>query len=94
MRIAVPFLLLPWLPGLALFIPAGSLPLVGDRIVVGVLVGLVVALCSAALARADGAPFGKAVLCAAATAALSLVAFAVIVGITFTVACGSGGGSC
>ncbi len=94
MRIVVSFVLLPWLPGSALFISPGPLPVVRDRIVVGVLVGIAVALCSAALARADGASLGKAGLCAAATAALSLVAFPIMVGITFTVACGSGSGSC
>ena len=40
MRIGICFLLLPLLPGLALFLPARHIPVFRDRIVVGVLVGV------------------------------------------------------
>ena len=94
MRIGICFLLLPLLPGLALFLPARHIPVFRDRIVVGVLVGSVVALVSAALARAAGGGVGKAVLYGVATAGLAVIAFAIMVAITLTVGCGNGGSSC
>ena len=93
-RIGICFLLLPLLPGLALFLPARDIPVFRDRIAVGVLVGIVVALVSAALARAAGGGVGKAVLYGVTTAGLAVIAFAIMVAITLTIGCGNSGSSC
>jgi hypothetical protein len=90
MRFVVCFFLLPWLPGLAIFIPAGHIAIVQDRIVVGVVVGVVVVLASGVL----GGGVGHATLYAFATGALSIVAFIAIVAITWTTACGTGASMC
>ena len=90
MRYLVCFLLLPWLPGLAILFPAGHIALVQDRIVVGVVVGAVVVVASGVLGKAAGGGRRAAVMYGLATGALSIVAFLVIVAITWTIGCGHG----
>jgi hypothetical protein len=73
---------------LAILIPAGHIALVQDRIVVGVVVGAVVVV-SGVLGKAGGGG-GRVGVMYGLAGALSIVAFLVIVGITWTTACETG----
>lgn len=95
-RITVCFVILPLLPALAIFLPASppSLPIFGDRIVLGVFAWVVVALGSGALAWATGAGRGEAVAYALATGGLTVIAFFMILFTLLTVVCGAGSADC
>jgi hypothetical protein len=74
------FLVLPWLPALALaLLDADPVPVVRDRIVVIVLAGLVCVLLSAALALRPGHGWPGAALYGATTALLSVGGVALVI---------------
>ncbi len=79
------FLVLPWLPALALaLLDADPIPVFRDRIVVIVIAGVVAALLSAALASRTGQGRFAAILYGGATAALSAGTVALVIALILT----------
>jgi hypothetical protein len=78
------FLVLPWLPGIALaLLDADPIPVVRDRIVLIVIAGVVAVLVSAALALRTGHGWPGALLYGGITGVLSVGAVALVIALIF-----------